>query len=344
MGKGGLNRVLLSCTDLTSSNTAHLSSLDARAVHIRTFLHNPSSSPSPLTLRVAVEHRFVHDGAVATILPDDSVRLELPVEGRLAIPAPPPVILLVAMQRPKVMQRLLGFTASLGVAGIIVTAAEKVEKSYWDCKLFRGTEDGQAENGGSEKGSARGKSAEQEEKQDAVVLPGRARGEGKHPERDVTELQTGRVHAQARRVDELDAVRRRLEEGVVQGAVDAKLPWVVLHRSGLSAAVADLHEVWGLAHSSRGGWSRVVAHPKAGGKCVTEVVKGNGVVVAIGPEGGWTEKEVEVLMGVGFERVTLGERVLRSETAAVVALGLVHEGLRLVGKSGGEEVKRRREE
>lgn len=44
-------------------------------------------------------------------------------------------------------------------------------------------------------------------------------------------------------------------------------------------------------------------------------------VVAIGPEGGWTEEEREMLRGVGFERVSLGERSLRSDTATVLLVG-----------------------
>jgi RsmE family RNA methyltransferase len=37
--------------------------------------------------------------------------------------------------------------------------------------------------------------------------------------------------------------------------------------------------------------------------------------VAIGPEGGWTEHELDL----AADRVTLGDRVLRVETAAVTA-------------------------
>ncbi|MBR8835715.1 MAG: 16S rRNA (uracil(1498)-N(3))-methyltransferase [Stigonema ocellatum SAG 48.90 = DSM 106950] len=47
------------------------------------------------------------------------------------------------------------------------------------------------------------------------------------------------------------------------------------------------------------------------------------IVVATGPEGGWTEKEVECAINAGFKSVSLGRRILRAVTAPVVALSLV---------------------
>ncbi len=41
-----------------------------------------------------------------------------------------------------------------------------------------------------------------------------------------------------------------------------------------------------------------------------------------GPEGGFAPEEREALLGMGFRGVSLGERVLRSETAIVVGVGL----------------------
>jgi 16S rRNA (uracil1498-N3)-methyltransferase len=45
-----------------------------------------------------------------------------------------------------------------------------------------------------------------------------------------------------------------------------------------------------------------------------------GVTVLSGPEGGLSPVEVQTALAVGFVPVTLGPRVLRSETAALVAL------------------------
>jgi 16S rRNA (uracil1498-N3)-methyltransferase len=47
------------------------------------------------------------------------------------------------------------------------------------------------------------------------------------------------------------------------------------------------------------------------------------VAVFIGPEGGFAEAEIEAARQAGVQPVTLGERILRMETAAVVATALI---------------------
>lgn len=47
------------------------------------------------------------------------------------------------------------------------------------------------------------------------------------------------------------------------------------------------------------------------------------VALLIGPEGGFSEKEVRIVMDAGFRPVYLGKRILRVETAAASALALV---------------------
>ncbi len=47
------------------------------------------------------------------------------------------------------------------------------------------------------------------------------------------------------------------------------------------------------------------------------------IVIAIGPEGGWTEGEVKRAIEFDFEAVSLGRRILRAVTAPMVALSLV---------------------
>ena len=45
-----------------------------------------------------------------------------------------------------------------------------------------------------------------------------------------------------------------------------------------------------------------------------------GVVLAIGPEGGWTEAEVQRAQTHGFREASLGRLILRTETAVIAAL------------------------
>ena len=68
-----------------------------------------------------------------------------------------------------------------------------------------------------------------------------------------------------------------------------------------------------------------------GGRLLREVLAGSAgpsvppdsVVIMVGPEGGWTAAEEETLKGAGFEAVSLGEAVVRTETAALAATALV---------------------
>lgn len=46
-------------------------------------------------------------------------------------------------------------------------------------------------------------------------------------------------------------------------------------------------------------------------------LRGNKVILAIGPERGWSERERNVFLSSGFSPVLLGDRILRTETAAV---------------------------
>jgi len=43
------------------------------------------------------------------------------------------------------------------------------------------------------------------------------------------------------------------------------------------------------------------------------------LIVAVGPEGGWSEKEVELAMAADWKMISLGKSILRIETAAVAA-------------------------
>jgi len=50
--------------------------------------------------------------------------------------------------------------------------------------------------------------------------------------------------------------------------------------------------------------------------------------IAIGPEGGWTSEEIAAASTGGFSEASLGENILRSETAVVAAMAVVSFALR----------------
>ena len=47
------------------------------------------------------------------------------------------------------------------------------------------------------------------------------------------------------------------------------------------------------------------------------------MIAAIGSERGWTDKERELLIKNGFSLRSMGNRVLRTETAATTAVALI---------------------
>jgi 16S rRNA (uracil1498-N3)-methyltransferase len=52
-------------------------------------------------------------------------------------------------------------------------------------------------------------------------------------------------------------------------------------------------------------------------------VSSHAAAIAIGPEGGWTGEEIAAASAAGFAEVSLGENILRTETAVVAAMAVV---------------------
>lgn len=172
-------------------------------------------------------------------------------------PPVPPVDLLLALPRPKVLKRLWAPLASMGVGRIILTTAWKVDKAYF-----------------------------------------------------ATHVLSERVY------------RPLLVEGLEQ-AGNTRLPLVSVHRR-FKVLVEDQLD-------------RLCPH---GARLLAEAGVGPGipaalgragrparVLLAIGPEGGWTAYERGLLHAHGFQSVSAGPRTLRTDTACVVTLGLVHDAL-----------------
>jgi 16S rRNA (uracil1498-N3)-methyltransferase len=51
---------------------------------------------------------------------------------------------------------------------------------------------------------------------------------------------------------------------------------------------------------------------------------GDRVALLVGPEGGWTDRERSAFLGAGWSPVSLGQNILRAETAALAALAIVN--------------------
>ena len=157
-------------------------------------------------------------------------------------PPPPklPLRLILALPRPKVLNRVIASATSQGVARIDLVNAWRVEKSYW-----------------------------------------------KSPQLGEENLRLQRILG-------------------LEQAKDTGLPDLHLHRL-LRPFVED--ELPTIAKDTLA----LVAHPGAVVPCPRGL--NQPVTLAIGPEGGFIPAEVELLARSGFQPVSLGDRILRVETA-----------------------------
>jgi RsmE family RNA methyltransferase len=185
----------------------------------------------------------------------DPLRLECDLTD--PVPPIPGVDLLLAMPRPKVMNRLWPVLASLGVGRILISNAWKTERSYFDTHVL------------------------------------------------------GPEH-----------IRAGLIEGLQQ-ARDTRLPQVSVHRQFRKLIEDELDAFGPYA-------AKLAAHPGAGAfpaETLAALPREGRVLLAVGPEGGWTPFELELLAAHGFEAVSWGPRALRTDTACAVLLGLMHAAL-----------------
>jgi 16S rRNA (uracil1498-N3)-methyltransferase len=190
-----------------------------------------------------------------TSIADRTVELHCDVDAR--VPPSPPIDLLLAVPRPKVMRRLWAQLAALGVGHIILTNAARVERNYFDTHVLS----------------------------PACYEP-------------------------------------LLVEGLQQ-ARDTRVPRVSIHRQFKILVEDHLDALFG-----RG--ARLVAHPGKG-QPVSALMRdraGERVLLAVGPEGGWNDFELNLLQSHGFEALAMGPRTLRTDTACIALLALAHEALR----------------
>ena len=76
--------------------------------------------------------------------------------------------------------------------------------------------------------------------------------------------------------------------------------------------------------------SRLLLSERADAPSLRAVLSGvaqTAATLAIGPEGGWTDRELEVARQAGFQEASLGKLILRTETAVVAALASIHFAL-----------------
>ncbi|MAS41094.1 MAG: 16S rRNA (uracil(1498)-N(3))-methyltransferase [Porticoccaceae bacterium] len=97
-------------------------------------------------------------------------------------------------------------------------------------------------------------------------------------------------------------------------ARDTLLPRVFSHRRFKPLVEDELDAIAGTRR-------RLIAHPGAGG--AMDAARGQPLILALGPEGGFIPYEVESFRQRGFTPVSLGDRILSVEVALTAALGVL---------------------
>jgi RsmE family RNA methyltransferase len=98
----------------------------------------------------------------------------------------------------------------------------------------------------------------------------------------------------------------------LEQAGDTILPTIRLHRLFKPFVCGELPEI-------AAGRMALLAHPGSAQEVPRHIKQP--VVLAIGPEGGFIEREAETFQQIGFTPVNLGERILRVETALPYLIG-----------------------
>jgi 16S rRNA (uracil1498-N3)-methyltransferase len=116
-----------------------------------------------------------------------------------------------------------------------------------------------------------------------------------------------------------ECYRPLLVEGLQQ-ARDTRLPRVSIHRQFKVLVEDELDRLFPAG-------ARLVADPAAteSPAAAARERAGERVLLAVGPEGGWNTFETALLTGRGFTPVSMGPRTLRTDTACIALLALVHD-------------------
>ena len=108
--------------------------------------------------------------------------------------------------------------------------------------------------------------------------------------------------------------RPLLIDGLMQAGTSI-LPTLETRRNFGKFVKEELDGLWPSAR-------RIVAHPYDGARTFERPDNPSvrTILLAVGPEGGWTDDEVALLEERGFSRYSLGPRILRTDTATIALL------------------------
>jgi 16S rRNA (uracil1498-N3)-methyltransferase len=90
----------------------------------------------------------------------------------------------------------------------------------------------------------------------------------------------------------------------------------------MSIAEPQLWSNW-IAGENGPSTQRVFAHPDGQPLVNVDLTQTDPIQLGIGPEGGLTDAEVAAATDAGWHRISLGQRILRVETAAIALVSAI---------------------
>src|SRR5262245_15735588 len=118
-----MNLVLLEPSDFIDQNRVRL---DGRRLSHIIQVHRATEGKR---LRVGLVNGKAGDGLIERM---DSTTLEMSIQLTDDPPPPLPIRLVLALPRPKVLNRTIAAAASMGIPEIDIINSWRVEKAYWD--------------------------------------------------------------------------------------------------------------------------------------------------------------------------------------------------------------------
>lgn len=128
----------------------------------------------------------------------------------------------------------------------------------------------------------------------------------------------------------------RTEKGLAKAAVKRAARWNRIAREASEqsrrARLPEIHSAAGLAKALgiEADYHYLLEEAQNAGSPMLSVLpalrrSGDSVALLLGPEGGWTDRERELIVaGAGWRAVSLGRQILRAETAAIAALAIIN--------------------
>ena len=225
----------------------------------------------------------------------DAVRLDGSLVYSLDLREEPPprypVRAAVGFPRPIQIRRLLRDLSNLGLEAVDLIGTEMGEKSYRDTKLLT---DGGARSA----------------------------------------LVEGAVQARDTRIPVL-SVYPCLEDWLAERPWDKPLPSSqAIPAAGISAPGKTASPVWSVyagGSLSRSPLLIALDNVRPEGALALLSALGQSIVLAVGSERGWSDRERDELEEAGFLRLSMGERALRTETACVAAAVMALEKIGALG-------------